>query len=112
VARQFDFEFPAQVAKLEITLIKKGLPLNAHLWCLGCSMSEAIPATVAVGEVGQPDPRYFDLGHQGDFDRTQIAARLAMTPTERLRHHETWRLFVKEALNRAELRRKAPHRPS
>lgn len=57
------------------------------------------------------DPKYFDLGHQGDFDRTQIAARLAMTPTERLRHHESWRLFVKETLSRAELRRKTGRRP-
>jgi len=53
----------------------------------------------------QPDPSLFDLGHQGDVDRTQIAARLAMTPTQRLRHHESWRLFVKEALQRAALRR-------
>ena len=54
----------------------------------------------------RPDPKYFDLGHQGDFDRGQIAARLAMTPTERLREHESWRLFVKDCLQRAELRRK------
>ena len=54
----------------------------------------------------RPDPKFFDLGHQGDFDRTQIAARLRMTPIERLRHHESWRLFVKDCLQRAELRRK------
>lgn len=53
----------------------------------------------------QPDPKYFDLGHQGDFDRTQIAMIFAMTPTERLRHHEPWREFVEECLRRAELRR-------
>ena len=53
----------------------------------------------------RPDPKYFDLGHQGDFDRTQIAMLLAMTPTERLRHHEPWQEFVEEALRRAELRR-------
>jgi len=53
----------------------------------------------------RPDPKYFDLGHQGDFDRTQIAVRLAMTPTQRLRRHEGWRLFVKECLERAALRR-------
>ena len=52
------------------------------------------------------DPSLFDLGHQGDYDRTQIAARLAMTPTERLRHHEPWRHFVKDCLKRAALRRK------
>jgi hypothetical protein len=52
----------------------------------------------------QPDPSLFDLGHQGDVDRTQIAQQLRLTPTERLRHHESWRLFVKEALRRAELR--------
>ena len=64
-------------------------------------MSEAAPELS-----DRLDPKYNDLGHQGDFDRTQIAARLAMTPTERLRHHEPWRLFVKECLQRAELRRK------
>ena len=38
------------------------------------------------------DPRpFFDLGHQGDVDRTQIALLLKMTPTRRLRHHEGWR---------------------
>jgi hypothetical protein len=55
----------------------------------------------------QLDPSLFDLGHQGDVDRTQIAARLAMSPTQRLRHHESWRLFVKEALKRAALRRRS-----
>ena len=49
---------------------------------------------------------YFDLGHQGDFDYTQIRHMLAMTPTERLRHHEGWRLFVKEVAPRARLLRK------
>jgi hypothetical protein len=44
-----------------------------------------------------------DLGHQGDFDYTQIARALARTPTERLDHHEGWRLFVKEALRNAAL---------
>ena len=71
-------------------------------------MSEAVVTTVP--ELASPeartDPKYFDLGHQGDFDRTQIAARLQMTPNERLQHHEPWRLFVKECLQRAELRRK------
>jgi hypothetical protein len=56
--------------------------------------------------VEKPDsPTCYDLGHQGDFDYTQIAQTLAMTPTERLRRHESWRLFVKEAIARAELRR-------
>ena len=68
-------------------------------------------ADEALSRADLPDPKYFDLGHQGDFDRPQIAARLAMTPTERLRHHEPWRHFVKEALKRAELRRKNHRRP-
>jgi hypothetical protein len=33
----------------------------------------------------------FDLGHRGDVDYTQISKHLAMTPTQRLRHHEGWR---------------------
>ena len=57
----------------------------------------------------RPDPKYFDLGHQGDFDRGQIAARLKMTPTERLREHESWRLFIRECLESAKLRRKNRH---
>ena len=57
-----------------------------------------------------PDPLealrpYFDLGHQGDFDWTQIDHHLAMTPTERLLHHERWRLFIKEFRIHAELPR-------
>jgi Uma2 family endonuclease len=70
-------------------------------------MSEAVAHSDAADKAEPPDSRYFALGHQGDFDRTQIAARLAMTPTERLRHHESWRLFVKEALNCAALRRES-----
>ena len=50
--------------------------------------------------------RYFDLGHQGDVDYTQIEALMRMTPTERLNHHEGWRLFAKEALANAELRQR------
>ena len=57
----------------------------------------------------RPDPKYFDLGHQGDFDRGQIAARLKMKPTERLREHESWRLFIRECLERAKLRRNTRH---
>lgn len=52
----------------------------------------------------------FDRGHQGDFDYTQIALQLTMTPTERLDKHEGWRLFMKEALARAALRQR-DHRP-
>jgi hypothetical protein len=33
----------------------------------------------------------FDLGHRGDADYTQISKYLAMSPTQRLRHHEGWR---------------------
>jgi hypothetical protein len=51
----------------------------------------------------------FDLGHQGDIDYTQIDLLLRMTPTERLRHHEGWRLFVKEALEHARIRREDHH---
>ncbi len=52
---------------------------------------------------GQP---IFDLGHRGDVDYTQIAVMLQMTPTERLRHHEGWRHFVKEVAPRAKLLRR------
>jgi len=37
---------------------------------------------------------YYDLGHQGDVDFTQIRECLALTPTERLRRHERLRLCV------------------
>jgi hypothetical protein len=47
----------------------------------------------------------FDLGHRGDFDFTQIDKFLSMTPTERLRHHEGWRHFLKEIAPRAKLLR-------
>jgi len=41
------------------------------------------------------DPRpFFDLGHQGDVDMTQLAKLLAMTPTQRLHHHEGWRSLL------------------
>ena len=46
-----------------------------------------------------------DLGHQGDFDYTQIEALLRLTPEQRLDHHEGWRLFAKEALENARVRR-------
>ena len=64
-------------------------------------MNDAIASTPT-----RPETSLFDLGHQGDVDRTQIAQQLRLAPTERLRHHESWRLFVKEALRGAELRRK------
>lgn len=42
------------------------------------------------------DPlHYFDRGHHGDVDVTLIDKLLAMTPTERLRHHERWRSLLK-----------------
>jgi hypothetical protein len=46
-----------------------------------------------------------DLGHQGEVDMTQIEKMLRLTPTERLRKHESWRLFARKALNDAKLRR-------
>lgn len=36
----------------------------------------------------------FDLGHQGDVDRTLIRKMLRMTPSERARHHEGWRVVL------------------
>jgi hypothetical protein len=38
--------------------------------------------------------RFYDLGHQGDVDRPQLAKLLAMSPTQRLRHHERWRSLL------------------
>jgi hypothetical protein len=67
-------------------------------------MNDAIASTQTPAEA---DTSRFDLGHQGDVDQTQIAQQLRLTPTERLRHHECWRLFVKEALRGAEIRRKS-----
>src|SRR5713101_412824 len=49
-----------------------------------------------VGEMKQLQPA-FDLGHQGDVDYTQISKYLAMTPTQRLRHHEGWRAVLLKA---------------
>jgi predicted nucleotidyltransferase len=48
-------------------------------------MAEMITAQPSV------PPPLFDLGHRGDFDYTLIDKMLAMTPTERLHHHERWR---------------------
>jgi len=39
----------------------------------------------------------FDLGHQGDVDRTLVAKMLALTPTQRLRHHERWRTLFRRS---------------
>jgi hypothetical protein len=39
----------------------------------------------------------FDLGHQGDFDRTLLAKMLAMTPNQRLQHHERWRRLFRRS---------------
>ena len=50
------------------------------------------------------NPVRTDLGHQGDFDFTQIEALLRMTPEQRLDHHEGWRLFVREAIDHARIR--------
>jgi hypothetical protein len=52
-----------------------------------------------------------DLGHRGDVDVTQIEKMLRLTPTERLRKHESWRLFARKALKNAELRREGPRGP-
>lgn len=49
---------------------------------------------------------FFDLGHRGDADYTQIERLLMLTPTERLDRHEGWRLFLKEALGRAAVRQR------
>ncbi len=59
---------------------------------------------MAVDRVDQR--QFFDLGHQGDVDYTQITHLLELTPTQRLDRHEGWRLFVKEALSRAALRQR------
>jgi hypothetical protein len=37
----------------------------------------------------------FDLGHQGDVDRTLIRKMLRLTPAERARHHEGWRAILR-----------------
>lgn len=40
-------------------------------------------------------PPIYDLGHRDDVDYTLIDKLLWMTPTERLRHHESWRGLLK-----------------
>ena len=67
-------------------------------------MNEVQQSDNLLTEDGQP--RVFDLGHRGDFDYTQIERCLALTPWERLERHESWRLFVKEALENARLRQR------
>ena len=54
-------------------------------------------------QIPPPAIRY-DRGHQGDIDYTLLGVMLSLTPEERLRKHEGWRLFVKEAMKNAELR--------
>lgn len=40
------------------------------------------------------DPRqFYDMGHQGDCDRTQIDFALTLTPAERLRRHQSWQSY-------------------
>ncbi|MFO0967782.1 MAG: hypothetical protein U0793_19645 [Gemmataceae bacterium] len=68
-------------------------------------MKHGVSDVTNYGEVG---PVFFDLGHHGDVDRTQILRLLRMTPTERLRHHERWRYFLKEVAPRAKLLRGTP----
>jgi hypothetical protein len=42
------------------------------------------------------DPRqYYDLGHQGDLDMTQIEAALRLSPDERYERHERWRSLLR-----------------
>jgi hypothetical protein len=36
----------------------------------------------------------WDLGHEDDVDRTLLAKMLALTPGQRLRHHERWRCLL------------------
>lgn len=53
---------------------------------------------------GVTQPYFFDLGHQGDVDYTQIAQSLAMTPEDLLDRHEGWRAFLKEVKSNVALR--------
>jgi hypothetical protein len=43
----------------------------------------------------------FDLGHQENVDRHRLAKLLTLTPTQRLDRHESWRVFLREAMARA-----------
>jgi hypothetical protein len=42
--------------------------------------------------------RYFDLGHQGDADVTQIERMLRLSPAERLRRHQHWQQYWRSSL--------------
>jgi uncharacterized protein (DUF433 family) len=53
---------------------------------------------------GVTQPYFFDLGHQGDVDYTQIIQSRAMTPEELLERHEGWRLFLQETQDHVALR--------
>ena len=66
-------------------------------------LTDAMPSTCP--------PNVADLGHRGGVDVTQIERMLRLTPTERLRKHESWRLFARKALKDAELRREGPRGP-
>ena len=56
--------------------------------------------------------RAFDLGHRGEVDYPALHIALAMTPTERLDRHESWRVFVKEAVAHAKPVPKMTPRPA
>jgi len=53
---------------------------------------------IAVTQELKPQQPVFDLGHRGDADYTQISKYLAMTPTQRLRHHEGWRSLLLKSI--------------
>lgn len=57
------------------------------------------------GASGVTQPYFFDLGHQGEVDYTQIIQSLAMTPEELLERHEGWRLFLREAKDHVAVRK-------
>ncbi len=54
---------------------------------------------------GVTQPYFFDLGHQGDFDYTQISQSRTMTPEELLERNEGWRQFLQETQNHVALRK-------
>jgi len=53
-----------------------------------------------------------DWGHRTDVDATQIQSRLTMTPLERLRIHEKWRLGVRNLQQNARILRRTDPRNS
>jgi uncharacterized protein (DUF433 family) len=56
------------------------------------------------GMPGVTQPFFFDLGHQGNVDYTQIAQARSMTPDALLERHEAWQRFFREARDRVALR--------